>query len=100
MKQINQKQAKVSIAKREPFNANSLKGGWFNTSTGWPSFGILPQEFRTALSGALETGEDVYVVTSYVTPIAWYSGGSWEIPDTKYSVTTSKHQTIVKVSAK
>lgn len=38
-----------------------------------------------------------YIVWSYATPIAWVtSNGQWVIPSLKYSVTTSKHQSLVR----
>ena len=41
-----------------------------------------------------------YCVWSYDTPIAWHSEltGGWTVPDVKYSLTTTKHQTIVRVA--
>jgi len=36
-----------------------------------------------------------FVVYSYATPIAWHGSEGWTVPDCKYSVTTSKHQSIV-----
>ncbi len=50
--------------------------------------GYLPAEYRA------EAREAVYVVYSYSTPIGWENpDGTVTIPDVKYSVTTSKHQT-------
>lgn len=42
--------------------------------------------------------EDLYVVFSYTTPIAWFYAEDrcWEMDDTKYSSTTSKIQNIVR----
>lgn len=39
-----------------------------------------------------------YVVFSYGTPIAYRTAqyGKWVVPDAKYSVTTSKHQTTIR----
>lgn len=49
--------------------------------------GQLPREYWDA------SNEAVYVVYSYVTPIAWENAdGSWTTPVVKYSVTTSRHQ--------
>ena len=54
------------------------------------SFGMLPY---TSLPDLL--GSD-YIVYSYATPIAWFKNGEWQLPNHKYSVTTSKHQSIVR----
>ena len=38
-----------------------------------------------------------YVIYSYDTPIAYRTNdGKWAIPDAKYSVTTSKHQSTIR----
>lgn len=38
-----------------------------------------------------------YVVRSYYTPIAWFTvDRGWIVPQDKYSVTTSRHQGIVR----
>lgn len=40
-----------------------------------------------------------YVIYSYETPIAWRTqDGAWHVPDTRYSVTTSKHQGKVRTA--
>jgi hypothetical protein len=43
-----------------------------------------------------------YVVFSYATPIAWHVntgvGGWWVMPETKYSITTTKHQGRVRTA--
>lgn len=51
--------------------------------------GRLPQPFRRQFLESAVT----YIVYSYETPIAWRTqNGEWHTPNTKYSVTTSKHQ--------
>jgi hypothetical protein len=37
-----------------------------------------------------------YTVKSYDTPIAWHGDLGWQLSSTKYSRTTSKHQSIVR----
>jgi hypothetical protein len=37
-----------------------------------------------------------YIVYSYGTPIAWHHAGGWSLPAIKYSVSTSKHQSLVR----
>ena len=93
-KKVNQKQAKVCISKREPFDANSLKGDWYGPSR--PAFGRMEYQWEVKLSRLIHDGKEVFIVHSYVTPIAWFADGEWTVPDTKFSVTTSKHQTLVK----
>lgn len=69
--------------------------------------GILPAEYAHAFNAVHEFID--YVVYSYATPIAWHvwnpgiTGVSdpesyWVMPDTRYSVTTSRHQTKIRVA--
>jgi hypothetical protein len=39
---------------------------------------------------------ETYVVFSYNTPIAWFYQGGWELDSRRYSVTTSKHQGLIR----
>lgn len=59
-----------------------------------PNFGHLDRDYHDSVMGA------DYVVYSYDTPIAWRSGstGWWWIPDTRYSVTTSRHQSKIRTA--
>ena len=60
-------------------------------------FGRMAQDDINAMRTAREVGID-YVVYSYGTPIAYRTEdtGEWVVPDAKYSVTTSKHQSVVR----
>lgn len=58
-----------------------------------PCYGSLPLSDVATL---LKTPGVQYIVYSYNTPIAWVDrNGTWIVPYTKYSVTTSKHQGLV-----
>lgn len=58
------------------------------------TLGKLSYDNREALRLA---GDVRYIVYSYATPIAWALGdNTWVIPGDKYSVTTSKHQGIMR----
>lgn len=58
-----------------------------------PRSSQLPSEYG---KGALES---VYAVWSYETPIAWANpDGTWTVPDVKYSVTTSRHQSKIRTA--
>ena len=65
----------------------SLKGGpAMGALTNW-DMGRLPREHYTSAMLA------AYIVWSYGTPIAWLDAdGKWQIPEARYSVTTSRHQ--------
>ncbi|WNM68807.1 hypothetical protein SEA_SOOS_77 [Gordonia phage Soos] len=57
------------------------------------SLGELPMQWATKLS-ALDG--PLFVVFSYLTPIAWRTNAGIVIPPVKYSATTTRHQNIVK----
>lgn len=82
------------IRGRERFETNGAMRGAVNTSP-YPYTGQLPQSWAQRL---LDHNVS-YIVWSYSTPIAWYDDErGWYVPDVKYSVTTSKHQNIVRAS--
>jgi hypothetical protein len=74
------------IAKREDFSTHGALRGEFGP---FISTGQLPADWRNLL----QIGAD-YVIYSYGTPIAWHRPADdlWIMPDEKYSVTTSRHQ--------
>lgn len=80
-----------AIAERRGFNANdTFTGGYFRADTG-----RLPQDRVAGFLRATDA-EDFYAVYSYGTPIAWFAHGTWTVPEVKYSVTTSRHQSAVR----
>ena len=58
----------------------------------WDS-GRLPREHVDSFQRA------TYAVFSYATPIAWVTDGAWAIPATRYSLTTSRHQSAARHGA-
>ena len=62
---------------RVQFKASSMRGEWY-----YP-YGSIPLY------------DNSYVVYSYSTAIAEYHDGVWYVNDTKYSVTTARHQDYV-----
>lgn len=83
----NLSNTRTAIAERTPFNAGNIKG------VERPStFGQMPSAFERFF------GADVsYTITSYRTPIAWYSPTrGWIVPDHRYSVSTTRHQSVVR----
>jgi len=79
-----------TLRNRTPFKTSGALQGEPTYGELWTySRGELPGEYwdKFITSGA------TYVVYSYLTPIAWENAdGSWTVPDVKYSVTTSRHQ--------
>jgi hypothetical protein len=108
MKQISYRDLKADgspLEKREPFKGNSMWAYRF-TSSLKSSTGILPHadcvDFWDFVEKVREHCKDGnpddwgYVVMSYKTPIAWaFMYEEPTIPDVKYSVTTSKSQSLV-----
>jgi hypothetical protein len=89
---LNYRQIKRAIANREEFKGNSM---WaVLTDATFAGTGYLSAELQKELKAC---GPDTYIVYSYSTPIAWVNvDGDITIPDTKYSVTTSRQQGIVR----
>jgi len=56
-------------------------------------YGRLP----SFLVDQLKATNVVYTIYSYQTPIAWYNGTEWVIPDVKYSSSTSGHQSKIRL---
>ena len=66
---------------------------------------VDPGRMTDSDSAAMRTAHDLigidFVVYSYATPIAYRTqDGNWTIPDAKYSVTTSKHQSVVSYAVR
>ena len=67
--------------------SGALKGR--NERYGAMNLGRLPRDLDA-------TARDAdYVVYSYATPIAWRTQGQWHTPAERYSVTTSRHQSLI-----
>ncbi len=85
--------AEDCIRNRTEFTASAMSGG-----VEFRGFGRLDYKWRGGLFVADHRGTLEYIVYSYATPIGWVDNGTVVIPDDKYSVTTSKHQQIVRMS--
>lgn len=87
------REAALAIVTFMPFVASNLRG----ESESFRDPGELPEPHRSAFCNATwREGQTAYVVRSYSTPIAWHVDGEWVLPDWRYGITTSKHQTIVR----
>ena len=75
------------IAVRETFRnaGDTMRASW----NGWGR-GRLPRWATVP--------DNAYVVYSYATPIGWFdlATGRWTVPAVKYSVTTSRHQHLLR----
>jgi hypothetical protein len=94
MPAINQRDAEHYIATNGQFTASSLSGSSFKKYT--VDAGRLNAEEYAKLNEATHGEEWVYVVFSYGTPIAWRTNEAWYVVEQKFSVTTSKHQNLVR----
>lgn len=94
---IAQRNASHYVGQRLPFKGNGSLAGELNTSRPYP--GRLPREWWPVLEShwnSLDSGEAGYFVTSYSTPIAWWTPTyGWIAPNVKYSSSTSKQQSYV-----
>lgn len=93
MKAMNQRDAIHYIATRQEFTASALSG---KVEEYAPHSGRLDNEEIVKLIDAFNSGQGVYVVYSYGTPIAWHTLDGWYTVEQKFSVTTSKHQNFTR----
>jgi hypothetical protein len=89
MKQLNQRDAIHYIATRQEFKASALSGSNWSNGAGRLSGADL-ERFYQDVKGL------TYAVYSYGTPIFWVSNGEAYQVEQKFSVTTSKHQSLVR----
>ena len=95
MPALNQRDAIHYIATGREFTASALSGNSVKEYT--PNAGRLDREEYAKLIEATSRPEWVYVVYSYGTPIAWHTDArGWYVVAQKFSVTTSKHQNLVR----
>ena len=85
------------LLERESFKTNGALKGVAKPS--WIDRGEMSvRDYDFLLGDRNYYGID-YVIYSYSTPIAWLRGdGEWAMPDAKYSVTTTKHQTTTRAA--
>lgn len=93
---INSPEVATAIENRKPFKTH---GSFYGSDWIPGDRGILPRGWRELYADAYRTGLIDYVVVSYRTPIAWVMhDGTVVIPAEKYSVSTSRHQNVVRES--
>jgi len=76
-----------AIETRTDFECNGTLRGIGGAHEG---MGRLPEQYHSRFLAAADS-DDFYIVYSYATPIAWFAHGTWFVPKVKYSVTTSRH---------
>lgn len=94
MKRVSNRDARTEIIEQRNFvsHTGNFSGFW----GGKGEVGRLPEPWREQFY-CRSRGD--YVVYSYNTPIAWWTPETgWVIPDVKYSPTTSRHQSIVRLA--
>mgnify|MGYP006270112459 CR=1 FL=1 len=75
------------INRRDEFVASTLRGVRGQAGTGRMTDDEV-REYRQS--------NPTYTILSYGTPIAWHGDAGWRISTTKHSMTTSRHQGIVR----
>jgi hypothetical protein len=89
MPQLNQRDAIHYIMTRQEFKASALSGSNYGNGAGRLSGADL-ERFYQDVKGL------TYAVYSYGTPIYWVSNEETYLVEQKFSVTTSKHQNLVR----
>lgn len=86
------------IAARQPFTTHgALSGATPGATLSHWDLGRLPRDHANAIMIDYLSGQLDYIVYSYGTPIAWHRADTgWTVPDVRYSVTTSRHQGVVR----
>ena len=93
---VTNRNARQKIIDQKPFQSHTgnFSGMWGGKGT----TGRLPEPWRSKFLAAI-SATGTYVVLSYDTPIAWWDATTgWVIPDVKYSPTTSRHQSNVRLA--
>ena len=93
---MNILQAAELVKDRKDFVCGNVKGnseriGPFNTGQ--------MSNADAALICADRDADDLYIVWSYSTPIAWFANGKWNVPEAGYSQTTKKQKTRLRLYA-
>ena len=92
---VRNRDAERFIRERKPFMSHT---GNFSgrDHSGIHVSGRLPSSEKESFYAAVDDPQG-YVVYSYSTPIAWYTqADGWIISGTRYSVSTSRHQSVVR----
>ena len=90
----------TAIAERMDFQGSNLRGERVGRALR-RSFGTgrASRDTVDAMDAAWNADTLDYVVYSYATPIAWHDTVSgWHVPSDRYSVSTSRHQGVVRRS--
>lgn len=87
------KLADLLVGAPEDFNSPraTFRGRTHLDGCGW-----LPEGEAALLRGVEDDIE--FVIYSYETPIAWRVKGEWVIPEVTYSITTTRHQSLVRTA--
>lgn len=98
----NRDKVQSAIASREDFkNGASLYGKSVDDHGSGRMYPDSREAFYADLTAARAKGLKTYVVASYGTPIGWHvEGTGWNIPDDKYSATTTNHQSNLRMGAR
>ena len=87
---INHRTIPGLIKEKKEFKGSNITGQW---RTYTPAAGRLDNIERKIMEAQCVGGRDMYVVTSYQTPIAWYTDRhGWYKVRQKFSQTTSRQQ--------
>lgn len=89
---MNQREARIHIRIARPVTAGALSG----RSGGDHEPGKLEGPCLVRFLGDRATGSIAYTVLSYETPIAYLAYDGWVILAQRHSVTTSRHQNLVR----
>lgn len=85
----------TAIDQHKEFKRGNLSA--LETNGHYAPNGRLPQKY----ADQIKEHNSLYIVYSYATPIGWCEHGQfdakWTIPDVTYSITTTHHQSLLRV---
>lgn len=95
----NGDRVETHIRKRQTFKVGNVSGDWYNSDKS-PRWGRLNDDHPERKSEIQELlkDRDVYIVFSYLTPIAYAWDKTVHVPDIKYSRTTTNHQNTARLA--
>ena len=96
LKAKGKRAVQAAVDLRTPFNHGTLSAQRIEHMT----YGHMIPALGRSLATEIAVNGSAFVIFSYATPIAWWSDEAqeWIIPDVKYSVTTSNHQSVVRTA--
>lgn len=87
----------TAVENLSDFHRGNVRGEHVKKGHSQSKWGWLDNNWANKLNTDILNNE-VFVLFSFQTPMAWYNGESWTFPDEHYSKTTTQHQHAFRVA--